>query len=140
MLTRHPLHPAVVHFPVASWTLATITDLAGGHFPGQSAWLAGILLLIGSITAMIAMLTGLIEYSGIEDGAPALKTATFHMSGALSAFTFYLVSFLLRWDGKTILPPDTAAMCFSVAGLLCLCVTGWLGGKLVYTHGTGVQK
>ena len=24
----HPLHPALVHFPIACWSLATVTDLA----------------------------------------------------------------------------------------------------------------
>ena len=29
---RHPLHPALVHFPIACWSLATAADLAGLAF------------------------------------------------------------------------------------------------------------
>src|SRR5690606_40767462 len=45
---KHPLHPALVHFPIACWTLATLADI-GSRWWGEPAWRsAGGLLLIGA--------------------------------------------------------------------------------------------
>src|SRR3546814_14287794 len=53
--TRHPLHPALVHFPVACWSLATIADVASLWLGQPAWWLAGVLLVIGTIAALAAM-------------------------------------------------------------------------------------
>src|SRR5699024_3929686 len=53
---RHPLHPALVHFPIAGWTLAVVADFSG-LFLGEAAWSwsAG-LLAMGCAMAVVAML------------------------------------------------------------------------------------
>lgn len=130
----------VVHFPVASWSLVTLLDLFGNYFVKQSGWLTGFLLSVGVITGLIAMIAGLKDYIAIEDNSPALNTAIYHMTGAFITFTFYTISLLLRWDGTTFQSADFPVLVFSLLGFLCLCVTGWLGGKLVYTYGTGTKK
>jgi uncharacterized membrane protein len=38
---RHPLHPAIVHFPVACWSLTVITDFAG-LWLGETVFRRGI--------------------------------------------------------------------------------------------------
>ncbi|MGE5167611.1 MAG: DUF2231 domain-containing protein, partial [Deltaproteobacteria bacterium] len=68
---RHPLHPALVHFPVACWSVATAADLASLHF-GEPAWrLAGALLVIGLVMAVPALLAGLYELTRVAQDSPA---------------------------------------------------------------------
>lgn len=133
---RHPLHPALVHFPVACWTLATATDFAS-LWLGEAAWQwsAG-LLTVGCALALLAMLAGLVEMARVPEGA-ALRDAYLHMGAMLTALTLYGTRLLLRLDGLQPLAPDTLALLLDGAGFIALAVGGWLGGRLVYGHGVG---
>ncbi|MBD9378932.1 DUF2231 domain-containing protein [Pseudoxanthomonas sp. PXM04] len=137
---KHPLHPALVHFPIACWTLATLADF-GGRWWGEPAWqFAGGLLLVGAISALATMAAGFVELMKIPNDSPALRVANRHLLMALIAWSSYTASLMLRLHGKTLHPPDALALALSMIGFLALCVTGWLGGSLVYTHGVGVQR
>jgi uncharacterized membrane protein len=134
---RHPLHPALVHFPVACWSLATIADFASLRLGQPAWWLAGVLLAIGTVAALAAMAAGLFEFARIAEGSPALADARRHMLLAMAAWVFYAASLVLRLKGATLVAPAWPALATSVAGFLCLGATGWLGGRLVYQHRIG---
>lgn len=136
----HPLHPALVHFPIACWSLGTIADIASLWFGQPAWWLAGVLLAVGTVMAIAAMVTGLIELVKINEQSPALQDANRHMTLILVAWTFYATSIFLRLKGMALTQPDTIDMALSVAGFLFLAAAGWFGGKLVYGHGVGVGK
>ena len=137
---KHPLHPALVHFPVACWSLATLADLASLHW-GAPAWrFAGIAMGIGTVAGLATMATGLLEFSKIDDAYPALHDANWHMLLAMSAWTCYAASLFLRLDGRVLVLPNAFALGLSVVGFMTLLATGWFGGKLVYTHGVGVHR
>ncbi len=136
---KHPLHPALVHFPIACWTLATLADI-GSRWWGEPAWRsAGGLLLIGAVSALATMAAGFVELMKIPNDSPALRVANRHLLMALITWSGYTASLMLRLHGKTLHAPDTLALALSIAGFLALCATGWLGGTLVYTHGVGVR-
>lgn len=138
-LNSHPVHPALVHFPVACWSIGTVADLAGLRF-GEPAWmLAGVLIAIGCVMALVAMTAGSFELARIPQGSAAMKVALWHMGAASTAFILYGASLLLRFGSGALGPPDQLAIGLSVAGFLALAITGWLGGTLVYTHGVGVR-
>jgi len=133
---RHPLHPALVHFPVACWSLATLSDFAG-LWLGESAWQwsAG-LLLVGCAAGLLAMAAGLLELSRVPEG-PALRDVYLHMGLMLTAFALYSTRLLLRVDHLQPLAPDVLSLWLDVAGFAALAIGGWLGGRLVYGHGIG---
>ena len=134
---RHPLHPALVHFPVACWSLATAGELTS-LFLGQPAWwLAGVLMTIGLACAIPAMLAGFFELLRIAADSPAMADANRHMVMVMAAFSSYAGSLLLRLDGMTLQAPGVWAIGLSLFGFGCLSVAGWLGGKLVYVHRIG---
>jgi uncharacterized membrane protein len=137
---KHPIHPILVHFPVAAWFISTIGDVVGLFTNEQVSWVAGVLLIIGTITALFAMVTGLIELGKIDQQSPAMKIANQHMILMLVSWSFYAVSLFLRLDGTNLSQPGMVAIIMSIAGLISLCIAGWLGGKLVYEHGVGVQS
>lgn len=135
---RHPLHPAIVHFPVACWSLAVAADFAGLHY-GKPAWqLAALLLAIGCGMAVVAMLAGMLELARVPEGPP-LRDAWWHMglmSGALVGFS---ASLLLRLDGLQAGVPGTGLLALDGIALAALLAGGWFGGRLVYGHGVGRQ-
>ncbi|MEO8367214.1 MAG: DUF2231 domain-containing protein [Pseudoxanthomonas sp.] len=136
----HPLHPALVHFPIACWSLATAADVASLWW-GKPAWmLAGMLLALGTLIALAAMATGLIELLKVPAEHPATSDLNRHMLLMLSAWCLYATSLFLRLQGTTLTQPDAVDVGLSVVGFLVLGVGGWFGGKLVYAHGVGVEK
>ncbi|MER2512400.1 MAG: DUF2231 domain-containing protein [Nitrosomonas ureae] len=137
---KHPIHPMLVHFPIATWFLATIADITSLFTNEQVGWVAGVLLVIGTITALLAMMTGLLELGKIDQQSPALKIANQHMILIMISWSFYAVSLFLRLNGTQLEQPGLMAISFSIIGLIFLCSAGWMGGKLVYEHGVGIKK
>jgi len=133
---RHPLHPALVHFPVACWSLAVVADFASLHFGAAAwSWSAG-LLAVGCGMALLAMLAGLVELARVPEG-PAMRDAYWHMGVMLLALALFATRLLLRLDHLQPLVPDTLSLLLDAGGFLALAVGGWLGGRLVYGHGVG---
>lgn len=135
--SRHPLHPALVHFPVACWSLATAADFASPWLGRPAWWLGGVLLAIGLAVGLAAMAAGLYEYARIAEGSPALADANRHMLAAMAAWMLYAASLWLRLDGIALAAPSWPALAADAAGFACLGVAGWLGGRLVYHHHVG---
>ncbi|WP_386067993.1 DUF2231 domain-containing protein [Tahibacter sp. UC22_41] len=136
----HPLHPALVHFPIASWSLATAADLLGLVI-GAPAWqFAGLLHAIGTVSALVAMAAGFADLLALPPEHPALRDAQHHLLWVSLAWSAYAASLLLRLDGLSLRTPDAWALALSVAGFAALAVAGWLGGRLVYEHGVRVRR
>lgn len=137
---RHPIHPMLVHFPIATWFISTLGDIAGLFIGGQQVgWMAGVLLAIGTVTALLAMVAGLMELGKIDQQSPAMKIANQHMMLIMTSWSFYAVSLFLRLEENHLIQPGAIAIALSVAGLVTLCIGGWMGGKLVYEHGVGTH-
>ncbi|MGI9363370.1 MAG: DUF2231 domain-containing protein [Parasphingorhabdus sp.] len=133
---RHPIHPALVHFPITCWSLATTADFAS-IWLGEAAWQwSGGLLIVGCTVAVLAMLAGMMELVHVPDGA-AMRDAWAHMGAMLCAFTFFITRLMLRLDHWEPLAPNTTSLFLDACGFLALAIGGWFGGKLVYHHGVG---
>lgn len=133
---RHPLHPAIVHFPVACWSLATLADFASLRF-GEQAWQwSGGLLAVGCAMAVVALMAGMVEVARVPEG-PAMTDAYWHMGAMLTAFTLYATRLFVRLDHMQPLEPNTLALILSATGFIALGIGGYFGGKLVYGHGIG---
>jgi uncharacterized membrane protein len=136
----HPLHPALVHFPVAGWSLATFADIAS-LWLGEPAWrFAAISMSVGCLAALAAMAAGLWEFAKLRVGDLALPVANRHMLFALAAFCAYATCLFLRYQQHAQHATAVPALAASIIGIALLGVTGWLGGKLVYAHGVGVSR
>lgn len=136
---RHPVHPALVHFPIASWSLASAADLASLYLGQPAWWLAGVLMTIGLVTAIPAMAAGFMELMRLPEDSAAIKDVNRHMIMVMAAFAMYLGSLLLRVDAMSLHAPGMLAIALSLAGFVCLGIAGWLGGKLVYGHRLGAD-
>jgi uncharacterized membrane protein len=134
---RHPLHPALVHFPVACWSLAVVSDVTSVWL-GEAAWRwSGGLLAVGCAMALAAMLAGMMELSRVPEGAPMRDPWT-HMGAMLIAFTAFTARLLLRLDHLQPLAPDIISFALDAAGFLALAVGGWFDGRWFMVTALGV--
>lgn len=138
-LGRHPLHPALVRFPVALWTVAVVFEGLALAGPAGPWWtLAWWNLLAGLIVALPAIVTGFLELARLGPSHPALNVAAGHMMAMGLAAGLFLVSLLLREDAAR---PEADLLwvlaVLDLAGLACLAAGAWLGAELVYRHGAG---
>ena len=136
----HPIHPALVHFPIACWSLSTIGDIASMQFGEKGWWIAGTLLALGTLSAIAAMLAGLIELGKIDAQSPAVHVANKHMVFVTVAWAFYAASLFIRWQGAGFTQPGWIEIGLSGFGFLFLCFGAWFGGSLVFRYGVGVRK
>ncbi|MES2182826.1 MAG: DUF2231 domain-containing protein [Pseudomonadota bacterium] len=136
---RHPVHPAVVHFPIACWTLATIGDVASLWLGKPAWWWAGVSLALGTTIAIFAMITGMIEILRIANQKQRLKVAERHMQLILLAWTVYATSLFMRLDGFRLTEPGIIEIGLSCLGFVILSIASWFGAQLVYKYGVGLS-
>lgn len=68
---------------------------------GRPAWLlAGVLLVVGTVTAIAAMATGMVELLKVDGDHPATRDLNRHMLLAMAAWGLYAASLLLRLRGS----------------------------------------
>ncbi len=143
----HPLHPMLVHFPIAFWSLATALDLL--FFMGlQDQWLvlfqgltkgAVYLIALGLTFSVPAMAAGLIDLASLDKRAE--KTGLYHMLFMSTTWCLYLVSLVLHIKNGIIQESISAlTITASLSGFITLAIGGYYGGELVYKHGSGHQK
>lgn len=135
----HPLHPMLIHFPLAFWTLATGCDalgLAGVPATWPLAWLA---LVLGTGAAALAAVAGLIDFARVAERAA--PTAMVHMGLMGCAFLAYAGALLTRTQGWGPVPsPGTIALACSFIGFALMVVGGHFGASLVYRFGVGREE
>lgn len=138
-LAGHPLHPMLVHFPIALWTLSVAAD-AGGLITRNEIWWSASFACqaLGLLAAVLAMVAGALDLSSLPRGHPGMDTAVAHLSVMGMAWLLYLASAALRGLPGADAPPRSAVVAGS-AGFLCMVAGGWLGGRLVYRFGVGVK-
>lgn len=137
---NHPLHPLIVHFPIACWSLSTLGDLLGMFFTHNQTQAIELLLLIGCISAIVAMAAGVYEITKIKDIEPISTTVDHHMYAAMISWVFYSLSLYLRWDNHLFIKTTLWAIVTSILGFISLVIAGWYGATLVYRYGVRVKK
>lgn len=136
---KHPLHPMIVHFPIACWSLATLGDLLSIFIDLQFDKSIAISIAIGCSIAIIAMIAGFMESLKIskKDKIKIEKTLDMHMYLAMTCWCLYVFSLMRRWDNGHLIPVSTLGLISSFTGFICLAFVGIKGGDLVYKYGVG---
>lgn len=141
-LWGHPIHPMLVHFPVAFWTVAAAAYIAEAASVGEAAAaIAKFSNVTGLIVAIFAMTAGLLELRMIDSQSEAMRVATWHMMAMATSWVCFLLALVLPIAAGTL--RHSAAQLAGVAsagvGFLLMMVGGWLGGRLVYEFRVGVK-
>jgi uncharacterized membrane protein len=135
-VAAHPLHPALVHFPLGLLLAATLTDLGAIAGLWSEPRLAALLIAAGLGSGLLAMAAGLDDFTRLEQAV--VPHAMRHMAAVSLAWLGYAVALYLRREalfGAAETP--AASLTASVASAAVLAFGGWLGGELVYRHGAG---
>lgn len=135
----HPVHPAIVHFPIALLLSATAADLAWLSGLTQDAHFGTVLMAAGLVMGLVAMGAGLVDLIRLPQ--ELFPHALRHIGAVGTAWLGYVIALYLRREslvGEAHL--STATLTVSIASALLLSLGGWLGGRLVYTFGAGVSK
>lgn len=134
----HPFHALLITIPIGAWTASLVFDIAGAItgdwevFATAAQWL----IAIGIVGAILAAITGLLDFSKLTPQTKARRIATFHMIINLSVVVLFAIGWLLR--SGTPGEPNTGGIVLSVIALLGLGVSGFLGGELAYRYGVRV--
>lgn len=136
-IAGHPLHPLVVHFPVAMLMAVLGADLGywltrDPFWQRASLWLAGV----GMASGWFAALLGTADWLATPRIRRLLSAAA-HGVMAVMMLSIATLSWLVRLPPVTpdemILPTSLSLLC-----AMLLAVAGYLGGRLVYEHAVGV--
>lgn len=139
-LGGHPVHPMLVHFPVASWTVAVGADAAGWLTRDVLWWQISFgSQALGALVAALAMLAGFVDYAALEREHPAQSTTVTHMLVMCTAWLSFLISLALR-GLPGVEPPTPWASAAAAVGFVTMAFGGWVGGTLVYRFGVGMTE
>lgn len=138
----HPLHPALVHFPIGLLILSLLLDVISSLGSASSElFQASVYAMAAGIgTGLLAALAGFVDRSDIRLDHPARKTVNIHMSLNLAAIGLFGVNLFLRagQPGQAEIP--VLSFLLSLVGVGILLVSGYLGGTMVYDNGVGVGR
>lgn len=139
----HPLHPAIVHIPVGAWIVAAVFDLVSRN-AGEEAVLPHVTfycVIAGLATALLAVPTGVADWSSIKKEKPAWKLGLVHMALNLLAAIVWAANLGLRWETLDTTDPVTPAILItSVAGAVLVIAGGYIGSLMVFDHGVSVAR
>ncbi|MDI5934122.1 DUF2231 domain-containing protein [Halomonas kalidii] len=135
-LAGHPLHPMMIHFPVAALIALVASDLghlytADPFWARASLWLAGV----GAFGGWVAGLAGLVDLVSVKE-IRRLVTAWSHAMVAVVMLSLASLNWLWRFLGEALLP---WGLVLSLATAALIALAGWLGGQLVYEYAVGVD-
>ena len=136
-IAGHPIHPMLVPIAIGCWVPSFAADLiclaTGVAQPWQTV--AYYAMIGGIVGALAAAVPGLIDLLSLPPG-PIKKTALTHMGINLVVVALFVCNAFLR-SGN---PQDLKLpMLLSAVAVVMLLFSGWLGGKMVFEAGVGVD-
>jgi len=137
-IAGHPIHPMLVPIAIGGFVLSLAFDLICMAKAGAAPWptLALYTMCGGILGALAAAIPGLVDLLSLPPG-PIKKTALTHMGINLTVVALYIVNFCLRYnDPQNLKIP----LLLSFVGVGLLLISGWLGGKMVFEAGVGVNS
>lgn len=139
----HPLHPAIVHLPIGAWLTALVVDIVARDVPAGHplAYLSLYCVSVGLVTALLAVPTGVADWTPIKKEKPAWKLGLYHLSLNLLAAIVWAANLGLRWSAIHSDDPITAAILVtSAVGAALVLVSGYIGSLMVFDHGVSIAR
>lgn len=122
----HPLHAAISDAPIGSWLGALVLDIAGSRHADK-------LVQFGVIAAVPTALAGVADWHNIQKEQKPVGVV--HATANSVALVCYIGSLVARRNERRPL-----GIGLSTAGFLIVLAGAYLGGHLVYSQGTNVDR
>ena len=136
-----PLHPTLVHYPIAFTCIAACFQLLAVVLGRRELTLSALIALgLGALMAIVAAITGAAQEQLLEN-LPGIRNALDRHAdlGNAAAWLLGVASLsVLYLHLKGRLHPQLFLGMLLLATALVL-VTGHFGGELVFLHGAGVR-
>ena len=133
----HEVHPAIVHFPIALLPVALGADLAGRLTGSDALRETGRKLMpIAAASAALSAATGLVAQEEVEAEGRAHDVLVTHRNINLSLVAVSAAMALWRWRKRE---PSASYLTLGLAGLGAVSYSAYLGSKMVYEYGVGVD-
>lgn len=133
----HELHPSFVHFPLALFPAALVADVAGRV--SGNRWLMKLgarLMPVAAASGAVAAVAGLVAQEAVAAKGASHDVLVTHRNLNLA---LVLATSLLAAARRKRGEPSLAYLACGMGGLLVMSYTAYLGGKMVYQHGVGVE-
>jgi len=137
-IAKHPIHPTLVALPIGLWIFSLISDVIFLMRWGGVIWSdVAFYTMAGRLGgALIAAVPGLIDLLSMSPGK--VKTiGIWHMCINLVVVALFAMNLWLRYSA---VPGSNSLVWLSVAGVVLMGISGWLGGEMVYVHGMAVER
>ncbi len=138
MIATSHFHPMLVHFPIALIVFGFVAEVASLFFKKEACLSkAGFyLLLAGSLSAIIALLTGTFFTSEMSGTAGDVKEthelfAWITVISSVIAALFRVFLFVKKTEQSDLKWVAFALYCLAA---ISVSITGFFGGSLVYTY------
>lgn len=139
-IAGHPIHPMLVPIAIGGFVLSFAFDIVCwfSASPAPNTWttVAYYAMIGGICGALVAAVFGLVDLLSLPPG-PVKSTAIKHMSLNLVIVALFVINAWMRRANPAELGTP---MLLSLIAILMLLVSGWLGGKLVFEAGVGVER
>jgi len=136
-IKKHPIHPILVSFPIALFGFSFLGDIiyllgGGAGWPVVAYYSMGA----GVVFGLLAAIPGFVDLYHMPSGVKAKEIGIWHMGVNLAVVFLFAINFYIR--GKAGGGMDGTFL-LSLIGIAALCVSGWLGGEMVYRYGAGID-
>lgn len=123
----HSLHPALTDVPIGAWFTSLVFDCIGEEQGADAS------LTLGVIAAIPTAAAGLADWH--DQANQPRRTGLVHALLNSAALVCFLGSIIARRSGHR-----AAGIALSMGGLTLTGSSAYLGGRLVYSQGTGVDR
>ncbi len=136
------LHPLLIHFPIALFTVSFCFDVLGVVLQKKEfnkfAWWV---MLLGTLGMTLSIASGILAATDLNHQEPLREHIELHQESAFVVAVVYTSLLLWRIANRANLPERRwLFLLLSLVGLVAVWLTALYGGKLVYEFGVGVIK
>lgn len=139
----HPIHPMLVHFPTALFSVAVLFDTVGLLFNDASFIHASVYCMgVGLGIGLIAAFFGFVDYLKlVESEQKVFQKASWHGAIQFLVLTSFGIVFGFRVQSyPAVNIPAIWELAFCGFLVLIMLAGNYLGGDLVFNHSVGIAK
>lgn len=132
----HEVHPALVHLPIVTLPLAVGADLLGRATGDPDLLEVGRrAMTVAAAGALVSAITGLIAQEEVSTEGESHDMLITHRN--LNLLATLTATAMATWRSRR--EPSAGYLALGLAGIGVVGYTAYLGGKMVYQHGVGVE-
>jgi uncharacterized membrane protein len=136
----HPSHAMFVHFPSALLPAALLFDVLSYIDADATLVRAAFYnIALGLSVALLAALTGLVDYLPMVGGSRKKQLGTYHLVAQLTAVSLFSLSLIVRAFDYNADQTPVLALALAAAGAASIGFGNYFGGMLVYRQGMRVS-